>query len=108
MNQKIGVFVLALGMLTPMYAVTAAAQEGDGTRVDDRVERREARRAVIADEAAEHYEGDGTRVDDRVERRENRRAVVAEEAAEHYEGDGTRVDDRVERREIRRDTRQGE
>lgn len=82
----------------------AAAQEkaeGDGTRVDDRVERRQDRR----ENAAENYdgpmpEGDGTRVDDRVERREN--------AAENYdgpmpEGDGTRVDDRVDRRQDRRD-----
>lgn len=99
MNRKMTLIaVIALAA----QAGLAVAQEGDGTRVDDRVERRGDRRQAVADN--HEGEGDGTRVDDRVERRGDRREAVADN--HEGEGDGTRVDDRVERRDTRRDTRQ--
>lgn len=68
-----------------LLAAAETVPEGDGTRVDDRVDRRQTRRETVkgaAADAAANYEGDGTRVDDRVERRQIRRETVKDDAAE--------------------------
>lgn len=80
-----------------IFLAQSTQPEGDGTRVDDRTERRIERRTAMQNATPE----------ERAARREERRAKAAE-AAEHIrstEGGARRIERRQERQDIRQQTR---